>query len=150
MLLELDYLQYRPALRLTPLAPEGYVVFDPLRRKNVALTPEELLRQLVVQYLLAHKQYPHHRMRVEASHRFNGQLRRCDVLVFDAAMQPWLLVECKSPKVALTEAVFEQAARYNLHWKAPYLAITNGLATYCCAINHTEQAFRYLTNFPDY
>jgi hypothetical protein len=149
MLLHLDYLQYRPALRLTPAEPEGWQVFDPLRRKNVALTPEELLRQLVVRYLLEHKGYPPNRMRVEACHRLNGQLRRCDVLVFDRALQPWLLVECKSPKVALTESTFEQAAHYNLHWKAPYLAITNGLVTCCCSIDHESKTFAFLEDFPE-
>jgi hypothetical protein len=147
--LELDYLQFQSRLRLTR-SDQATLVFDPLRRKNVALTPEEALRQLTLLYLLEHKRYPANRIRVEACHTFNGQLRRCDLLVFDAAFRPWLLVECKSPKITLTQRTFEQAARYNLHWQAPFLAITNGPATFCCAVDHGSGGFSYLSDFPEY
>ena len=121
-----------------------------MRRKEVALIPEELLRQLVLRYLLDVKKYPLNRIRVEAGFTLNGLQKRSDIIVFDPALQPWLLVECKSPKVALNRAVFEQAARYNLQWKAPYLAVTNGLATFCCALDFEREAFEYLPDFPDF
>lgn len=69
--------------------------------------------------------------------------------MFDAQIKPWLLVECKSPHVELTQSVFEQAAVYNLRLRAPYLAITNGLATYCCALDFGRSAFTYLDVLPD-
>ena len=149
MLLQLDLLQFQPKLRLSK-SDEAAFVFDPIRRKEVVLTPEELLRQLVLLYLLEEKKYPAHRIRSEVGIKVNGLSRRCDLVVYDAAVQPWLLVECKSPKVALSQATFEQAARYNLKLRAPFLAVSNGLATYCSALNFEQESFEYLEGFPDY
>ena len=148
MLLQLDFLQFRPQLRLTRSGDKTFV-FDPIRRKDVALIPEELLRQLVLLYLLEVKKYPANRIRVEAGFTLNGLQKRSDIIVFDSAVKPWLLVECKSPKVPLTQATFEQAARYNLRWQAPFLAVTNGLATFCCALDFERQGVEYLKDLPD-
>ncbi len=148
MLLELDFLPFQGDLRLSQ--SEGKtVVFDPIRRKNIILTPEELLRQLVLQYLLQVKKYPTNRIRVEIGIEVNGRLQRCDLVVFDAAIKPWLLIECKSPKIALKQHTFEQAGRYNMQLKAPYLAITNGVATFCANVDFEKQFFTYLSDFPD-
>jgi hypothetical protein len=87
-------------------------------------------------------------MRVEIGLTVNGMPRRSDVVVYDRGVQPWLVVECKSPKVALTQAVFEQAARYNMQFKAPFLCVTNGMATFCCALDFEQGTFRYLEDFP--
>jgi hypothetical protein len=76
--------------------------------------------------------------------------RRCDILVFDAQLKPWLLVECKSPKVPLAQAVMEQAARYNLSLGVPYLCITNGVQTACSRLEPEKSAFQFLTDFPEY
>lgn len=149
MLLQLDYLQFEPALRISTRG-NSTLVFDPIRRKHVVLTPEELLRQLVLTYLLEVKAYPTSRIRSEIGLTLNNRPKRCDIVVFDAALQPWLLVECKSPKVALNQSTFEQVARYNLQFKAPFLAITNGLATYSCALDFEQEQFSFLADFPDY
>ena len=147
MLLQLDFLQFQPKLRLSKSGEKTFV-FDPIRRKDMVLTPEELLRQLVLIYLLEIKNYPANRIRVEAGFTLNGLQKRSDIVVFDAAVKPWLLVECKSPKVPLTQATFEQAARYNLELRAPFLAVTNGLATFCCALDFEQQSIEYLADFP--
>jgi hypothetical protein len=149
MLLQLDLLQFQPRLRLVK-SEEAAFVFDPIRKKEVVLTPEELLRQLVLLYLLEEKKYPAQRIRSEVGIKVNGLSRRCDLVVYDAALQPWLLVECKSPKVSLTQATFEQAARYNLMLRAPFLAVTNGLATYCSALDFEQESFAYLEGLPEY
>ena len=147
MLLQLDFLQFQPKLRLSKSGEKTFV-FDPIRRKDMVLTPEELLRQLVLTYLLEIKSYPANRIRVEVGFTLNGLQKRSDIVVFDAAVKPWLLVECKSPKVPLTQATFEQAARYNLELRAPFLAVTNGLATFCCALDFEQQSIEYLADFP--
>lgn len=147
MLLQLDFLQFQPKLRLSKSGEKTFV-FDPIRRKDLVLTPEELLRQLVLFYLLEIKNYPANRIRVEAGLTLNGLQKRSDIIVFDADVKPWLLVECKSPKVPLTQATFEQTAGYNLELRAPFLAITNGLATFCCALDFEQQSIEYLTDFP--
>lgn len=149
MLLQLDFLQYSAQLRRSEAAGQA-VVFDPIRRKNVVLTPEEWLRQLVLQYLLRTKGYPPSHIRIEIGLIINGMPRRCDIVVFDPQLRPWLLVECKSPRIPLTQAAFEQVARYNLAFQAPYLAITNGAATFCARLAHGQGTFAFLADFPDY
>ena len=149
VLLELDLLSFQSRLRLTQSA-EKHLVFDPIRRKNIILTPEELLRQMFVLYLLETKNYPSHRIRVEVGIELNGMKKRCDIVIFDADMRPWLLLECKSPKISLNQSTFEQAARYNMQLKAPFLVITNGLATYCAGLDFENQSFQYLPDLPDY
>lgn len=149
MLLELNFLQFQTRLRISRSGSAAFV-FDPIRRKEVALTPEELLRQLVLQYLLEEKKYPANRIRSEVGIEVNGLRRRCDLVVYDAGVQPWLLVECKSPKVALDQTTFEQAARYNLQLRAPFLAVTNGLNTFCCALDFEQERFEYLDDLPEY
>ena len=126
------------------------MVYDPIRKKFVALTPEELLRQLTLQYLLQAKGYPANRIRSEIGIKVNGMARRCDIVVFDKAVNPWLLVECKSPKIPLTQSVMEQAARYNLTLGVPYLCITNGLHTSCCSLDHSTGEVVFLEDFPEF
>jgi hypothetical protein len=149
VLLQLDFLQFEPNLRLSQREGANFI-FDPIRRKHVALTPEELLRQLVLLYLLENKSYPANRIRSEIGLTLNKRPKRCDIAVFDADLKPWLIVECKSPKVALNDATFEQLARYNLQFRAPFLAVTNGLASYCCALDFEQEKFSFLADFPEY
>jgi Type I restriction enzyme R protein N terminus (HSDR_N) len=149
VLLELDLLPFQSSLRLSQAAGKHYV-YDPIRRKEIVLTPEELLRQMIVLYLLENKKYPAQRIRVEIGIELNGMKKRCDIVIFDPELRPWLLVECKSPKVSLSQATFEQAARYNMQLQAPFLAITNGLSTYCAGLDFDNQSFQYLPDFPEY
>ena len=148
MQLELDFLKYQSKLRITR-SEENTFVFDPIRKKEVVMTPEELLRQLVLQFLIEEKKYPLNRIRSEYGIEVNGLKKRCDIVVFDKNLKPWLLIECKSPKVKLSLSTFEQAARYNLKLKAPYLAITNGLGTMCARLDFEKEGFEYLPGFPD-
>ena len=148
MLLRLDLLRYQSKLGVSG-AGGNRQVFDPVRKKHVSLTPEEHLRQLFLLYLIEEKKYPPGRIRSEIGIEVNGMRKRCDIVVFDAQINPWLLVECKSPAVELTQAVFEQAAAYNLRLRAPFMAITNGLATYCCALDFERSGFTYLDGLPD-
>lgn len=148
MLLNLDFLKFQPMLQLSQSGGRR-TVFDPVRRREVVLTPEELLRQLVLLYLLEEKKYAPGRVRVEMGLEVNGLQKRCDLLVFDAALRPWLLVECKSPKVPLTQDTFEQVARYNMPLRVPFLAVTNGLSTAVCALDYEAKGFAFLADFPD-
>ena len=149
VLLQLDFLQFEPALRISKSGDTTWV-FDPIRRKQIVLTPEEMLRQLVLLYLLETKKYPANRIRVEIGLLLNERPKRCDIVVFDPHLNPWLVVECKSPKVALSQATFEQAARYNLQFRAPFLAVTNGLATFSCALDFEQSSFSFLEDFPEW
>jgi hypothetical protein len=104
--------------------------FDALRKKWLRLTEEEWVRQNFVNYLVAEMQYPAALIALEKGLVLNDLKKRFDVLVYDSSHQPWMLVECKAPQVALNDAVLEQVLRYNISIPVPYLVITNGAATF--------------------
>jgi hypothetical protein len=149
MQVHLDFLQFESRLRRTRKEGKEYI-FDPIRKKHLVLTPEELLRQLVLLYLMEERMYPSSRIRSEQRVVINDMPKRCDILVYDRELKPWLLIECKSPKVRLTQETFDQAAVYNLRLQVPYMAITNGLNTYISTLDHEQKTFNYLPDFPPY
>lgn len=124
-------------------------VFDRLRRRMVACTPEEFVRQMFVDYLIDTLGYPEGLMANEISITLNGMARRCDTVVFSRDRSPLMIVEYKAPDVAVTEKVFNQIARYNLVLKAPYLVVTNGRSCYCCLVER-DGAVRFLDGVPRY
>ncbi len=89
------------------------LVFDPLRRRWVALTPEEEVRQKTLYLLVEHLGVPAGRVAVEYSLKVNGQDKRADAVVFGGAGEPLMVVECKAATVALTDVVLDQAVRYH-------------------------------------
>lgn len=123
-------------------------VFDPLRRRFVALTPEEEVRQKVLYLLVEHLKVPAGLLAVEYSVKVNGMDKRADAVVFGAEGQPLMIVECKAASVTLTEAVLDQAVRYHSALKPKFLLLTNGTATYC--FKAEGQALVPLDHLPDY
>ncbi len=75
-------------------------------------------------------------------------LRRFDILVYDRQLKPFLIVECKRKEVALTQKTIDQIAAYNHSLQAPYLMITNSLATYLIA--YSEGTYNFIGSVPDY
>jgi hypothetical protein len=125
-------------------------IFDPIRKKYVALTPEEHVRQAFIHFLMAEKGFPAGLLMVEHSLKVNGLSRRCDIVACNRAGMPLLLVECKAPDVKLSNDTFAQAARYNLTLRVPYLAVTNGNSAYCCRVSFDTGSVEFLQNFPCY
>ena len=123
-------------------------IFDLLRRKYVRLSPEEWVRQHIVNLMLTHYAYPKALIRSEGGLLLNQTQKRTDVVVFDRTGGPFLVVECKAPHIVLTQGVFDQIARYNHVHKAPYIVISNGLTHYCCCINHTTADVQFMDDFP--
>lgn len=101
-------------------------LFDPFRKKWVVLTPEEWVRQNFLQFLLQNLEYPSSLIAVEKELRLGELKKRFDILVYNQAHQPWLMVECKAMDIALDESVLQQALRYNMGIPVDYLIITNG------------------------
>ncbi|MBZ0207660.1 MAG: type I restriction enzyme HsdR N-terminal domain-containing protein [Flavobacteriales bacterium] len=134
----------------TKHAPEGTRIFDPARRAWVALTPEEWVRQHVLNYLVHDVGCPLSLVSVERKLLVNKLTKRADVVVCDRQGVPVLLVECKAPEVNVDQRTFEQAARYNTVFKVPYLLVTNGLVHFCCRVGHAENAIEFLPTVPDY
>ncbi len=125
-------------------------IFDPLRKKHVALTPEEQVRQYFIKWLNSEKGYPLNLMASEYFIKFNKMQYRCDIVAFDKTLKPILLVECKAPNVELTNKVIEQVIRYNMALKVETIIITNGLTTYVCGYNAQKRAYEYLIDIPAY
>ncbi len=128
------------------------LVYDPLRRKYVALTPEERIRQSLIVWLNKERGYPLQLMASEYSIGYNNRKFRCDIVCFNKRLEPLLIVECKSPEIKLGNAVLEQISRYNLQMRVPYLVITNGTNTYVCRYNaeEGEGKYEFITDIPDY
>lgn len=125
-------------------------IFDVIRKKNVALTPEEWVRQHVVNFLITEKRYPTSLIAIEKQVVLHGLTKRTDILVFNRTGLPELIVECKAPHITITQESFDQIARYNMKLNAKYLFVTNGLAHYYCQIDHLNERYTYLEALPSY
>jgi hypothetical protein len=125
-------------------------VFDVLRKKYVALTPEEWVRQSFVHYLLATKGYRKELMNNEVQLNLNGMSRRCDTVVWDMSLRPAAIVEYKAPDVEITQKVFDQIQRYNQVLQVKYLIVTNGMNHYCCRVDYVGRTCEFLSEIPDW
>ena len=126
------------------------LIFDNLRKKYIALTPEEWVRQNFVSFLVNHKGFLAGLMNNEVSLVQNGIKRRCDTLVSDRFGKPLMIVEYKAPNVEITQKVFDQIVRYNYVFQAKYLVVSNGLTHYCCIINYDQGNYSFLKEIPMY
>ncbi|MDD2327854.1 MAG: type I restriction enzyme HsdR N-terminal domain-containing protein [bacterium] len=125
-------------------------IFDPLRRKYVALTPEEWVRQHFVHFLIADKGYPASRIANETAIRLNSLSRRCDSVVYDKQLEPLMILEYKEPRVIITQQVFDQVARYNSVLRVPYIVVSNGISHFCYRIDYATLEYQFLNDIPMY
>ena len=125
-------------------------VFDQLRGRFVALTPEEWVRQNFVRFLIEERGLPRGLMGNEISLTLNGLRRRCDTLVTDRAGAPLVIVEYKAPEIEITQQTFDQIVRYNMVLHAKYLIVSNGISHYCCKIDYDNNSYRFLHDIPPY
>jgi hypothetical protein len=125
-------------------------IFDILRQKNVALTPEEWVRQHFVNYLVTAKNYPAELLANEVFIALNNLSKRCDTVVYNCYLEPLAIVEYKAPSVPVTQEVFEQIARYNIALRVNHLIVSNGLEHYCCRIDYETATYAYLKEIPAY
>ena len=126
------------------------MIFDPLRRKYVALTPEEWVRQHFVHFLIQHKGYPSGLLANEVQLTLNGTRKRCDTVLYDRTRTPRMIIEYKAPSVPITRQVFDQITRYNIALKVDYLIVSNGLEHYCCKVDYERFCCNFLKEIPDY
>ena len=125
-------------------------VFDVLRKKFVLLTPEEWVRQHVVQFLIIEKKMPQSLLNVEKQLRVNQMLKRYALLVYNPDGSIHLVVECKAASVPITQETFDQIARYNLALNARYLMVTNGLQHYYCQMDYEQEKYHFLRDLPEW
>ncbi len=123
-------------------------VFDIVRKKWLLLTPEEWVRQNMIQYLTVSKNYPASLISVEKEIKLGELKKRCDIVIYDRESLPWMIIECKEMNAPLSQKVLEQILRYHISLPARYLIITNGNYTYGFQKNNTQ--FYEIDQFPDY
>lgn len=125
-------------------------IYDAFRNKEILLTPEEWVRQNILNYLIEEKLYPKSLLSIESGIKVNKQARRYDALVYNRQGKPIMLIECKAPDVKINQNTFDQISAYNLSLLAKYLLITNGMNHYCCKLNENTSAFDFLTEIPSF
>ena len=127
-------------------------IFDEIRKKWLQNTPEEWVRQHMIQLMINQLNYPASLIEVERGFKVNGLAKRADILANSKSGQPILIVECKAPHIKINQAVFDQIARYNLTLDVPYLVVTNGMEIYACEVSSTGNSnspeVRFLEEIP--
>jgi hypothetical protein len=126
------------------------LIFDDVRKKFVALQPEEWVRQHCIHYLIEVKNYPKSLINVEKELRINNLRKRYDIVIYNADGSIHLIVECKAASITINQDTFDQIARYNLALNAKYLMVTNGLNHYYCNMDYQAERYNFLKDIPEY
>jgi hypothetical protein len=125
-------------------------ILDRIRKKYVACTDEEKVRQMTILHLTETLNVPMSSIAVETAIKVNSLPKRTDLIVLNSRLKPALIVECKAPTVKITQQVFEQIARYNLTLQVNYLMVTNGVEHYFCYLDFEKQNYRFIPELPDW
>ena len=125
-------------------------IFDFLRRRYVALTPEEWVRQHFTHFLVEHKSYPQGLLANEVELSVGDKSLRCDSVLYDRELRPRMIVEYKAPHIKLTQKVFQQIATYNLLLHVDYLVVSNGIEHHCIKMDYDNQKYLFLDDIPEY
>lgn len=125
-------------------------IFDSWRKRYVALTPEEWVRQHFLRFLVEEKHFPAGLIAVEKPLIMNGMQKRCDAIVYNAAAQPLAIIELKAPHIRLSQAVFDQVAVYNSRLHVDYFFISNGREHYACKVDVLRSTYQFFSELPDY
>lgn len=124
------------------------LIFDSIRKKFVICTPEEWVRAHTIQYLIQEKNYSPTLLNVEKEIKVRGIPKRYDIVGYQSDGSIALVVECKAPKVPITQATFDQIARYNYTLRAEYLMVTNGMQHYFCQMDWQQERYTFLRELP--
>lgn len=129
---------------------EKPVVLDILRRRFVALTPEEWVRQNFIHFLIEHLHYPQGLLANEVSLQAGQKKLRADSVLYDRSLHPRMIIEYKAPTIPITQKVFQQIAAYNFLLHVDYLVMSNGMAHYCCKMDYESKKCVFLKEIPLY
>ena len=144
----IDILTLQSSLKLSSDKRGLPLVFDPLRKKYILTTPEEIVRQLWIIYFLDILLVSKKLMAVEKKFNVNGMARRFDLVIFDRSTHPVLLAEFKGPGIKINQSTFDQIARYNMQLQVPYSLISNGSQHYCFQIDDEKKVFIWQDTIP--
>jgi hypothetical protein len=142
-MIKINYPPYEPQIKKEN---SKEFIFDEVRKCWIIFTPEEWVRQNFLQYLIQVKKYPASLIAVEKEIKLGDLKKRFDIVVYNKAATPWMIIECKEMAVELDKKALDQILRYNITLRAPYLVITNG--SYCMAFEYINNALKELTALP--
>lgn len=126
-------------------------VFDRIRKKKVILTPEEWVRQSIINHLIINLNYPEGLISSESLLKYNNLNKRSDILVKSRnGIDNYLLIECKSFKMRLNESHLSQVSVYNNVYSSKYIMITNGIDHFVISSSDKSGDINILNNIPDY
>ncbi len=123
-------------------------IFDTVRKKWIVLSPEEWVRQNMLQYLLVIKKYSRSLMAVEKEIKLGELKKRCDIVIYNRQSQPWMIIECKEMNVNLSQKTIAQILRYHITLQSKFLIITNG--SYTHGFEKSDTKFIEIEQFPDF
>ncbi len=146
---EINLITYTEKLKINSINGVKYV-YDIIRKKDLILQSEELVRQCIIHYLIEKLQISKNLIQVEKGIKVNKLYRRCDILVTDRNNNSILLIECKSAKQKLDQKVFNQIAMYNLPLKVPFLMVSNGNENFFCQIDFEKETFEFIEELPSF
>lgn len=125
-------------------------IYDDIRSKWVALTPEEWVRQHFVHYLVIHLGYPSMLINNEVGITIGKVRKRIDTVIYDKKLSPQVLIEYKAPNVKLSDNAVQQIIRYNYTLKCPILIISNGMEHIAYSIDYISRTYSTLDSIPNY
>ena len=121
------------------------VIFDEVRKLWVRLTPEEWVRQNIIQFFLQELKYPASLFSIEKEIKLGDLRKRCDIIIYKNSL-PWMIIECKEPNVLINQITLQQILRYHLALPVPYLCLSNGNEVYL--FKKIDNAFKEIMEFP--
>jgi len=143
-MIDLDLAHYHQFLKMVTIGKKRFV-FDPIRKSDFVIQPEELVRQSWIQFLLRDCSVPESTISVERQIKLNKLKKRFDMVIYKKAI-PHILFEFKSFNQIIDEQVTQQIANYNMTLKVPYLVISNGLQHHAFSVNHELKTTNALNN----
>ena len=150
MVMNMPQLNLPNTVLKTKLVEGTMQVFDVVRKKYLVLTHEEWVRQHFIHYLNTKKKYPLGLMGIEKMVKYNEQFTRADIVLYNNDGNPNMIVECKAPKVKITQDTFNQIAKYNFKLRVDFLVVTNGMQHFCCAMDYEYNKITFLDEIPQF
>ncbi len=129
---------------------EHPLIWDILRKKYVALTPEEWVRQHFIHFLIEQKNYPAALLANEIQLKVGDKVLRADSILYTRQLKPQMIIEYKAPHIPITQKVFDQISIYNMLLHVDYLMVSNGIDHYICKMDHDGKKYLFLEDIPDY
>lgn len=128
-------------------AQDKLYIFCLIRKNWMIYTPEEWVRQHILKFLMDDLGYSSSAIALEVPIPINGMRKRADIVVYQQE-KPLIMVECKATNVPISQATFDQIARYNIVLGSQFLMVTNGLNHFYCVMNFEEKRYHFLKELP--